>query len=179
MANLAFKTLTGNSELVSESVFQAAQTMDLLEAIHVAEIDPAFMGGKELCEEYGINPNEGANCVIVEAMRNDSSNFAAVIVPVGYRADLNGFVKKHLGAKRVSLAPLEIVLKESGMEYGSITPFGLPPVWKILVDSRLMDKESIVVGGGKQKSKLLLPTRILASLPNVESIQDLSKPLSG
>ena len=96
-------------------------------------------------------------------------------VPVGYRADLNGFVRKHFGSRRISVAPLDKVIKQTGMEYGSITPFELPDSWKILVDAKLMKKEKIIVGGGKQISKLLLPTNILAKLSNVEIIEGLSK----
>jgi prolyl-tRNA editing enzyme YbaK/EbsC (Cys-tRNA(Pro) deacylase) len=141
--------------------------------IMVAEIDPAYMGGKELCEHYGVNPNEGANCVIVEAVYADHTNKVAVIVPVGYRTDLNGLVRKHLGAKKISLANLETVLAETGMEYGSITPFGLPGGYKILVDSRLMENEKIIVGGGRQVSKLLVPTSIFLEI-GAEIIENLS-----
>ena len=62
------------------------------------------------------------------------------------------------------------------MEYGSITPFGLPESYKILVDSRLMEKEKIVVGGGKQISKLLLPTSVFQMI-GAEIIENLSNPL--
>lgn len=172
---LTFQSVLNHPELVSPSIFSLAQKMNNSE-IMVAEIDPAYMGGKELCEHYGVNPNEGANCVIVEAVYADHTNKVAVIVPVGYRADLNGLVRKHLGAKKISLANLETVLAETGMEYGSITPFGLPESYKILVDSRFMEKEKIVVGGGKQISKLLLPTSVFQMI-GAEIIENLSNPL--
>ena len=61
--------------------------------IQVAEIDPAYMGGKELSAHYNVTP--GANCVVVEIVRGDQRNLAACLVPVGEeRADLNGKVKK-------------------------------------------------------------------------------------
>jgi prolyl-tRNA editing enzyme YbaK/EbsC (Cys-tRNA(Pro) deacylase) len=175
MESLEFKPVIDNPELVARAVFELAKSREDGKDILTAEIDPRFMGGVELCEHYGIDPNEGANCVVIEATKGGVSDFVAVIVPVGYRADLNGFVKKHLNARRVSLAPLDKVLELTGMEYGSITPFGLPQQWKILIDALLMSKEKIVVGGGKQISKLLVPTSILKKLPGVEIIEGLSK----
>jgi prolyl-tRNA editing enzyme YbaK/EbsC (Cys-tRNA(Pro) deacylase) len=171
---LEFRPLLEHPELVSDPVFRMAQRFSEA-GVLVAKIDPQYMGGNEFCEQYSFDPQEGANCVIVEVTGEQNRSFAAVVVPVGYRADLNGSVRRLLAAKRVSLAPLEEVLRETGMEYGSITLFGLPDSWKILVDDRLMQKEKIIVGGGKQISKLLLPTRVLRELSNVQIIGDVCK----
>lgn len=174
--SLEFKPVIDNPELVAENVFELAKNIENGRDVLVARIDSRFMGGTELCEHYGVDPNEGANCVIVEATKGDASEFVAIVVPVGYRADLNGFVRKHLDARRVSLAPLDKILQLTGMEYGSITPFGLPR-WRILIDSSLMNKEKIVIGGGKQISKLLIPTTILRTLPGTEVIEGLGRPV--
>ncbi len=180
LGTLQFKSLNENHNLVSDSIITLAQSLEEEMRPLVAEIDPKYMGGKELCEHYGVNPEDGANCVIIEAKKNENaenniSEFVAIVVPVGNRADLNGFVRKHLGARRVSLAPLDKVIEVTGMEYGSITPFGLPPSWKILIDAVLMNKEQIIIGGGKQVSKLLVKTAVFKALANVEIIKDLSK----
>jgi len=177
MESLEFKPIEEANDLVSNSVLQfSKQFPEALKPL-VAEISPEFMGGKELCEHYGIDPRDGANCVIVEAVKGDTKNCVAIVVPVGYRADLNGFVRKHLDVKRVSLAPLEEVIEKTGMEYGSITPFGLPESWKILIDSRIMNKEKIICGGGKQKSKLFVQTKVFGQMKNVDVIDELSKPM--
>ncbi|TSC70714.1 MAG: ybaK / prolyl-tRNA synthetases associated domain protein [Parcubacteria group bacterium Gr01-1014_49] len=168
---LDFRPVSERPEIVSNSVFDAAK---LVPRIMSAQIDSKYMGGHELVEHYGMNPDEGANCIVVRGKRGETRTTAVVLVPVGYRADLNGIVCEKLGAKKVSMAPLEEVLQETGMEYGSITPIGIPNTWKILIDSRLMDKESIIVGGGKQISKLLVPTAILRELPNAEVIAGLA-----
>ena len=152
--SLQFKTASDQPTIVSESVLKAA-TPDT--GICAAEIDPQYMGGLELSEHYGVDKESGGNCVIVRGKRGEIKTTAAVLVPVGYRADLNGIVCEKLDAKKVSMAPLEEVLQETGMEYGSITPVGLPSTYKILIDSRLMEKEKIIVGGGKQISKLTAP----------------------
>lgn len=77
--------------------------------VWVAEINPAYAGGKELCEYYGVSPDEGATCVIVEALRGSTKTLAACVVPVNYPIDFNGKVRKLLNARRVSLAPLNFI----------------------------------------------------------------------
>lgn len=80
------------------------------------------MGGIDLCQYYEVPEDKGANCVIVEGIRGDNKTMAACLVPVNCKkADFNRVVRKQLNARRVSLAPLDYVLKETNMEYGSIT----------------------------------------------------------
>jgi prolyl-tRNA editing enzyme YbaK/EbsC (Cys-tRNA(Pro) deacylase) len=169
--HLDFLPINSHAELVSESVYKVAENSpDVL----VGQIDPQYMNGSALSDHYDVNLEDGANCIVVRGKRGETRTTAAVLVPVGYRADLNGLVCEKLEAKKVSMAPLEEVIQETGMEYGSITPVGLPESWKILVDSRLMEKETIIVGGGKQISKLRVPTSFLKQLPNVEVIENLA-----
>lgn len=171
--SLTFVSIDENPGLVGETVFELTRGMGEEQQPLVAEIDPQYMGGKELCEHYGINPDVGASCVIVEVIKSGGVTYAAIVVPVGYRADLNHFVKQHFNAKRVSLAQLDEVLEMTRMEYGSITPIGLPSSWKILIDSRLAKKDEIIVGSGRRISKLLLPLSTLLSVPGVEVVRDL------
>ncbi len=168
--HLDFKPVQDHPELVSESVYAAATGSDIL----VGKIDPQYMNGLSLSGHYDIDPDDGVNCIVVRGKRGEIRTTAAILVPVGYRADINGIVCEKLDAKKVSMAPLDEVIAESGMEYGSITPIGLPESWKILIDSRLLEKEKVIVGGGKQISKLLVSTAFLAQLPNAEVVENLA-----
>lgn len=173
---LDFKSIESNPSLVSESVLELYNSLKFIEGLKplVAEIDPQFTGSKEFCEHYGVNDSDGANTIIVEVVKGDNKSFACCLIPIGTRADLNHVVKKHFDARRVSFAPLPEVEAITKMEYGSITAFGLPSDWKILVDSRIMKKEKIILGGGKKISKLLFPTELFKQMPNVEIIENLS-----
>ena len=97
------------------------------------------------------------------------------MIPVNCRADLNNVARKTLGAKRVSFAPLDEVLAETGMEYGGITPLGLPASYPILIDSRIAAMERLIVGGGFRKSKLSVSGKILTELPNTVIVEGLGK----
>jgi prolyl-tRNA editing enzyme YbaK/EbsC (Cys-tRNA(Pro) deacylase) len=54
--------------------------------------------------------------------------------------DVNGIVRKHLGARKISFAPMDSAVALTGMEYGGITPVGLPGDWPILVDLNVVDR---------------------------------------
>ncbi|NCX94224.1 MAG: hypothetical protein EBX40_06080 [Gammaproteobacteria bacterium] len=146
-----------------------------LSEIYVAKIDPQFAGGQALCEHYGVAPETGANCVIVEGIRQDQRVLAACISPVGERVDFNGTVRKALNARKVSLAPLPEVLAKTQMEYGSVTPFGLPSDWLILIDPRVIHVPRLIVGGGLVSSKLSFPGKTLLELPNATVLENLCK----
>ena len=63
---------------------------------------------------------------------------------------------------------MDTAVSLTGMEYGGITPIGLPVDWPILVDQNVVDQERVVVGSGARGSKLLADTGVLASLPGAE-----------
>lgn len=139
----------------------------------VAPIDAEFAGSAEFCEKYQVPSELGANCVVVEAVRGESRFLVACLVPINTRADLNKTVRKLLDVRRVSFAPLEEVLQVTGMEYGGITPVGLPNGFRILIDARLVALEKLIIGGGYRKSKLLVPGQLLAELPNAQVVESL------
>lgn len=174
---LQFQTAIKHPNLVATSVTTLLQNWSNsvpVENIWVAEIDPTAAGGQDFCEKYGISNEAGANCVIVEAIRNKKRTLAACVALVGYQMDFNGIIRKTLDARRISLAPLEVVLQETNMEYGSITPFGLPSHWPILIDARITNASRIIIGSGLVKSKLSLPSNALTSLSSAMIIEGLA-----
>ena len=70
---------------------------------------------------------------------------------------------------------MERAVEESGMEYGGITPVGLPQGWRLMVDERLLSEPVVIVGSGVRRSKLLVPGGSLAELPGVEVVPDLGR----
>ena len=84
------------------------------------------------------------------------------------RADVNGIVRKHLDARKISFASMDTAVSLTGMEYGGITPIGLPADWPILVDQNVVDQQRVIIGSGVRGSKLLAPSEVLAALPGAE-----------
>ncbi|MDK4679238.1 YbaK/EbsC family protein [Kingella negevensis] len=56
-----------------------------------------------------------------------------------------------MDAKKVSFAPLPEVIAATGMEFGSITPVGLPENWAVLIDSSVLQLENVMISGGLAK----------------------------
>jgi prolyl-tRNA editing enzyme YbaK/EbsC (Cys-tRNA(Pro) deacylase) len=146
--------------------------------VEVAEIDPGLADTAAFCEHYGIPPEESANCVIIAAKRGGETSYAACMVTAVTRADVNGVVRRRLGARKASFAPVDDVLAATGMEYGGITPVGLPPGWPVLVDSAVARQPRVIIGSGIRGSKLRLPGRLLAGLPAAEVIDGLGTPVT-
>ena len=134
----------------------------------VAEIDPGLADTAEFCEAYGMSLDTSANCVVVAAKRGGELSYAACMVPADRRADVNGIVRRHLGARKTSFAPMDEATGLTGMEYGGITPLGLPEGWPVLVDEAVAAAAEVVVGSGLRRSKLLVPGKLLAGLPGAE-----------
>ncbi|MEU6037995.1 YbaK/EbsC family protein [Actinomadura sp. NPDC047616] len=153
--------------LLAEPVVAAVR--DVPEA-YVAPIDPALADTAEFCAHYDVPLEASVNCVIVAAKRGGEVRYAACMVRATDRADVNGAVRRHLGARKVSFAPMDEATSLTGMEYGGITPFGVPGDWPVLVDEAAAALPRAVVGSGIRGSKLLVPGKALAALPGAEVI---------
>jgi prolyl-tRNA editing enzyme YbaK/EbsC (Cys-tRNA(Pro) deacylase) len=66
-------------------------------------------------------------------------------------------------------------VEETCMEYGGITPVGLPTGWRVLVHDALLDEPVVVLGSGVRRSKLLVRGRVLADLPGAEVVPGLGR----
>jgi prolyl-tRNA editing enzyme YbaK/EbsC (Cys-tRNA(Pro) deacylase) len=163
LGKLTFAPASEATELVAEPVRPHLQ-----DGLWVSEIDPALADTTAFCEHYDIGLDISANCVVVEARRADRTWHAACLVLATTRADVNGVVRTHLGARKISFAPMDTAVSLTGMEYGGITPVGLPADWPVLVDVNVMDQERVIIGSGIRSSKLLAGVDVLASLPNSE-----------
>ncbi len=60
------------------------------------------------------------------------------------------------------------------MEYGGITPIGLPENWPILIDRQVANTAVVSIGSGIRRSKVLLPGQVLSRLPGAQVIDGLS-----
>ena len=143
--------------------------------IGVAEIDPAVADTAAFCEMYGVAPDESANCVVVAGRRDGQTRMAACMILATTRADVNGLVKRELDVRKASFAPMDTAVELTGMEYGGITPIGLPADWPVFVDEAVVRSGRVVIGSGVRRSKLTLPGATLASLPGAVVLNGLGR----
>jgi prolyl-tRNA editing enzyme YbaK/EbsC (Cys-tRNA(Pro) deacylase) len=139
-----------------------------------AAIDPALADTAAFCEHYRIEPDDSANCVVIAGRRGESIRYAACVVLATTRADVNGVVRRRLDARKASFAPMDDAVALTGMEYGGITPIGLPADWPVLIDRAVLDRDVVVIGSGLRRSKIALPPAALAELPQAEVVEGLA-----
>jgi prolyl-tRNA editing enzyme YbaK/EbsC (Cys-tRNA(Pro) deacylase) len=161
------------AELVAAPVASAiaAAGLDVL----AAPIDPSLADTAEFCEHYGVLMQESANCVVIAGRRGDTVSYAACVVLATTRADVNGVVRRRLDARKASFAPMDDAVELSGMEYGGITPIGLPSSWPVLIDAAVLTQDAVVIGSGLRRSKLAVTSADLAALPGAEVIDGLAR----
>jgi prolyl-tRNA editing enzyme YbaK/EbsC (Cys-tRNA(Pro) deacylase) len=167
-------------DLLADPVKGAISSLALPDsAIQVAEIDPELADTAEFCERYDVPLEESANCVLIAGKRGGENRMAAVLVLATTRADVNGVVRRLLDARKASFASRETATGESGMEYGGITPLGLPSSWPVYIDPSVVAAPRIVIGSGLRRSKLVLGGSVLASVPGITVVDGLATPVSG
>jgi prolyl-tRNA editing enzyme YbaK/EbsC (Cys-tRNA(Pro) deacylase) len=175
----SFATLTSlpvadHPELLAPSVAAALASWSSSGEVAVVEIDPELADTAAMSEAYDVPMSAGANCVIVAGRRDGQERIAACVVRADTRADVNNRVKRLLDVRKASFLSMDRAVEESAMEYGGITPVGLPGEWRLLVDARVTEIDVAIIGSGVRRSKLLLPGRLLAELPGAEVVDDLA-----
>jgi prolyl-tRNA editing enzyme YbaK/EbsC (Cys-tRNA(Pro) deacylase) len=160
-------------DLLAAPTHAALASAGLLDLVGVVEIDPALSDTAATQQAYGLPVEVLANCVVVGGKREGSERLAACVVLAATRADVNGVARRYLDVRKASFLPMERAVVLTDMEYGGITPIGLPDDWPVLVDRRVSETEVIVIGSGVRRSKLLLPGLLLAKVPSVEIVDGL------
>lgn len=172
---LNVRPLRGAPELLAEPVRAALAGLPaaLVARCAVAEIDPALADTAALCAHYHVPLDASANCVVVSGRRAGAQRWAACMVLAITRVDVNGVVRRWLDVRKASFAAQHEVLERTGMEYGGITPLGLPADWPVLLDPAVTAAEQVVIGSGLRRSKLLVPGELLAALPSAMIVEGL------
>jgi len=163
----------GRLDLVSETVAAGLHGWEPASRVGVVEIDPAHADTAAMVAAYDVPLESGANCVVVAGKRAGDERIAACVVRADTRADVNNLVKRLLDVRKASFLSTERAVEEAAMEYGGITPIGLPANWRVLVDSAVAELAVVIIGSGVRRSKLLLSGADLARIPSVELIEGL------
>ncbi|HUC14354.1 MAG TPA: YbaK/EbsC family protein [Acidimicrobiales bacterium] len=178
MGTFAIGALSGTPaserpDLLATPTQAALANLGLLDLVGVVEIDPAVSDTATTQKTFGLDAGSLANCVVVGGKREGTERLAACVVLSSTRADVNGVVRRYLDVRKASFLPMERAVTLTGMEYGGITPIGLPTDWPLLVDRRVTGRPMVVIGSGVRRSKILLPGDLLARLPAAEVLDGL------
>ena len=140
-----------------------ARVAELGVAHEIVPCDPALADTAAFCEAYGYEMGDSANTIVVVG-KSDPRVYAACVVLATTRLDVNHAVKRRLGAKRASFADGPTTEAITGMAIGGVTPIALSPSLPLWVDARVMQRPTIVLGGGSRSCKVVAPPEILLAL---------------
>lgn len=161
-------------EELAPPVAGALKGWDAAGEVLYVDTDPEKADTAVFCEAYRVPPELSANCVVVAAKRAGEVSYAACLVRADRRLDVNAAVRKHLGARKASFAPMAEAVARTGMEYGGITVVGLPEEWPLLVDEAVAELPHVLIGSGRRRGKLILPGSAVARLPRAEVLPGLA-----
>jgi prolyl-tRNA editing enzyme YbaK/EbsC (Cys-tRNA(Pro) deacylase) len=160
-------------DLLGPTTERALAAAALDDDVGVVEIDPTVSDTASTQAAFGLAPETLANCVVVAGKREGNERLAACVVLSTTRADVNGLVRRLLDVRKASFLPTDRAVELTGMEYGGITPIGLPPGWPVLVDRRVTETDVVIIGSGVRRSKLLLPGALLVRVPDAQVVDGL------
>jgi prolyl-tRNA editing enzyme YbaK/EbsC (Cys-tRNA(Pro) deacylase) len=135
--------------------------------------DPELADTAAFCAAYGYDPGDSANTIIVESRDKPPRNAACVLLATT-KLDVNGTVRRRIGRK-TSFAGPERTMELTGMSLGGVTALGLPTELPLWIDSRVMERERVILGAGNRHWKVIAAPGFLATLPGAEVVDGLAR----
>lgn len=175
LGGLTTVPVSGNTDLLAPATAEMLRGADWADRVGVVAIDPELSDTEATRVAYGLDPERLANCVVVSGRRAGEERIAACVILATTRADINGTVRRLLDVRKASFLPMERAVESTGMEYGGITPIGVPADWPVLVDRAVVSAPAVMIGSGIRRSKIVLPGELLGALPNAQIVDDLGR----
>ena len=139
----------------------------------VMDCNPELADTYIFCKEYGIDLEDSVNTIVVKT-KTGELKYAVCALLATTKLDINKVIRKKLGARKVSFATIEETAKLTEMDIGGVTPIALPSTLPLWVDSRVMQRNSIVLGGGNRSSKIKISPKIFQQTLNTEIVEGLA-----
>ena len=136
--------------------------------------DPEKADTAVFCAHYGYALEDSANTILVSAKTGEKRTVACVLL-ADSRLDVNHVVRKRLKSRRVSFTSAEKTRELTGMEIGGVTPLALPDDMPLWIDARVMQRETIVLGGGGRNTKIVTTPKVFEYIPNTEIVDALAQ----
>jgi Cys-tRNA(Pro) deacylase len=120
----------------------------------------------QAAEERGQRPEQIVRSIL---FRLSQDEYVMVLV-AGPQQLSWAALRAYLGQSRMTMASEEEVLKVTGYQLGSVSPFGLPGTMRILVDHSVYLQEEISIGSGERYTTVIMKTEdMLRALHDYET----------
>ena len=139
----------------------------------VMDCDPKLADTNVFCREYGFDLEDSVNAIVVKT-KTGELKYAACALLATMKLDINKMIRKKLAARKASFANIEETAKLTAMEIGGVTPITLPRSFPLWIDSKVMQRNTIVLGGGNRSSKIKVSPKIFNYTYNTEIVEGLA-----
>ena len=139
----------------------------------IMNCDPRFADTNVFCREYGINLEDSVNTIVVKT-KTGELKYAACALLATTKLNINMTIRKKLAARKASFANFEETSRLTAMKIGGITPVTLPRSLPLWVDSKVLQRNTIVLGGGNRSSKIKISPKIFNYTYNTEIVEGLA-----
>jgi len=140
----------------------------------IIDCETDFADTNIYCKKYGINFEDAANTIVVKS-KTGELKYAACVLLATTKLNTNKTIRMKLNTHKVSFAGIEESEKLTDMQIGGVTPIELPKNLPLWVDSRVMQRKIIVLGGGNRTSKIKISPDIFKFTTNTEIVVGLAK----
>jgi len=151
-----------------------AEAISLIPEALVFAIDPDDADTARLTAKLDLPLAASGNAVLITGMRQGEARHCCCMTPADRRVDVNHVVKQTLDVRKCSFASMPEAVAASGMEYGGITPIGLPADWPVWLDGHIAGLDQVLIGSGVRGSKLIVPGESLLRLPGAQLVDGLT-----
>jgi prolyl-tRNA editing enzyme YbaK/EbsC (Cys-tRNA(Pro) deacylase) len=79
-----------------------------------------------------------------------------------------------MGVRRLSFASADETAELTGMMIGGVTPFCLPDDLPVYVDSRIMELDYVILGGGSRSAKVKIGPEVFNKMPTATVVEGLA-----
>lgn len=156
--------MQADSSILHPRVREALESLQI--RFEALPCDPSFADTAEFCAHYGFAPGEVCNTILV-VVKKEPREYVGCLVRSDMKLDVNHRVADAVAFKRLSFASADETAVLSGMEIGGVTLVGLPATMPLLIDERVFDSPTVILGGGNRTSKIRLEPAELMKLPGV------------
>ena len=139
----------------------------------IMDCDPNMADTQIFCKEYNIKLEDSVNAIIVKTKTGKLKYVTCALLATN-KLNINNVIRKKLDARKVSFANTEETIKLTNMEIGGVTPLTLPSNLRLWIDSKIMKRDSIVLGGGNRSSKIKISPKIFNFTNNTEIVDNLA-----
>lgn len=157
-------------EQLDPAVARAIESLDI--ACEVLLCNAEWADTELFCANYTIPRDHAANAILV-ASKGEPKQYAACLVLATTKLDVNHAVNRLMGVKRLSFASAEETMSVTGQAIGGVSVFGLPESIPLFIDSRVMSRDYVIVGGGNRTTKVRLSPAELRKIPQ-SKISDIA-----